>query len=183
MNVSLSYRTDTADNFMCRGSGFILPCAIPRSVAVSKWRAFAERRAAGIFRVSGGNACISVTSRLYRSSYSSMKSETRKELVSAYLERKVVGGVFAIRNTEHGKRLLNVTSDVQGSRNRFDFMKNTGVCYHHKLRREWSDNPPFVFEVLEELEKGETQTDSEFDGDLETLRELWLDKLRDGEFY
>ncbi|MDR1604583.1 MAG: GIY-YIG nuclease family protein [Gracilibacteraceae bacterium] len=112
-----------------------------------------------------------------------MKSETRKGLVSAYRERKVVGGVFAVRHTKHGKRLLNVTSDVQGSRNRFDFMKNTGACYHHKLRSEWSDNPPFVFEVLEELEKGEAQTDAEFKNDLETLRELWLDKLRDEEFY
>jgi hypothetical protein len=112
-----------------------------------------------------------------------MKSETRKELASAYRERKVVGGVFAIRNTEHGKRLLNVTGDVQGSHNRFDFMKNTGLCYHHKLQSEWSDNPPFVFEVLEELEKGEFQTDSEFKADLETLRELWVDKLRGAEFY
>jgi hypothetical protein len=112
-----------------------------------------------------------------------MKSETRKEIVSAYRRRKVVGGVFAIRNTEHGKRMLNVTNDMRGSRNRFDFMKNTGICYHHKLRGEWSDDPPFVFEVLEELEKGETQTNSEFDDDLETLRELWIDKLHGEGFY
>jgi hypothetical protein len=112
-----------------------------------------------------------------------MKSETRKELLSAYRERKVIGGVFAIRNTNHGKRLIDSTSDMQGSRNRFDFMKRTGSCYHLKLRGEWSDNPPFVFEILEELEKGETQTDAEFAEDLKILRGLWLDKLRDERFY
>jgi hypothetical protein len=112
-----------------------------------------------------------------------MKAETKKELVSAYKERKKVGGVFAIRNTTHGKRLLDVTSDMQGSRNRFDFMKKTGSCYHHKLRSEWHDNPPFVFEALEELEKGATQTDSEFSDDLEVLQAIWLDKLHGEEFY
>lgn len=112
-----------------------------------------------------------------------MKSETRKALLSAYQERKIIGGVFAIRNTNHGKRLLDSTGDMNGSHNRFDFMKRTGACYHPKLRVEWSDNPPFVFEILEELEKGETQTDSEFKEDLKTLRELWLDKLRDEQFY
>ncbi|MDR0434936.1 MAG: GIY-YIG nuclease family protein [Gracilibacteraceae bacterium] len=112
-----------------------------------------------------------------------MKSKTRKELLSAYRERKVIGGVFAIRNTNNGKRLLDSTGDMQGSRNRFDFMKKTGACYHHKLLDEWSDNPPFVFEVLEELEKGEAQTDPEFTGDLKTLRELWLEKMQDNDFY
>jgi hypothetical protein len=112
-----------------------------------------------------------------------MKSEAKKRLLSAYRERKVVGGVFAIRNTDHGKRLIDSTVDLHGSRNRFDFMKKTGSCYHLKLRGEWSGNPPFVFEVLEELEKGETQTDSEFAEDVKALRELWLEKLRDERFY
>jgi hypothetical protein len=112
-----------------------------------------------------------------------MKSTAKRELLTAYRERKVVGGVFAVRNTAHGKLLLDVTTDMRGSRNRFEFMKKTGVCYHHKLRNDWSDAPPFVFDVLEELEKGKTQTDSEFADDLGTLKELWLEKMRDSDFY
>ncbi|MDR1194176.1 MAG: GIY-YIG nuclease family protein [Peptococcaceae bacterium] len=105
-----------------------------------------------------------------------MRSETKKELAAAYRSREVVGGVFAVRNTIHGKILLEATADLQGSRNRFAFMKRTGSCYHLKLQAEWSETPPFEFEVLEELAKGPTQTDGEFKEDLETLRTLWLEK-------
>jgi hypothetical protein len=72
---------------------------------------------------------------------------------------------------------------MRGSRNRFTFTRNTGLCYHHKLRGEWTDPPPFEFEVLEELEKEQTQTDAQFNRDLVTLRELWLDKQRDTALY
>jgi hypothetical protein len=52
-----------------------------------------------------------------------------------------------------------------------------------KFQKEWSGNPPFAFEVLEEIEKGETQTDIEFQADLSALKELWLEKLADTELY
>jgi hypothetical protein len=96
----------------------------------------------------------------------------------------VKGGVFAVRNTASGKLLLEHTADIQGSANRFEFMKKTGSCYNLKLQKDWDAGAPaFEFEILEELEKGSEQTDSEFRADLATLRELWLDKLSGSELY
>jgi hypothetical protein len=36
----------------------------------------------------------------------------------------------------------------------------------------------FIFEILEELEKKETQSDKEFKDDLDTLKEIWLERLQ-----
>lgn len=40
-----------------------------------------------------------------------------------------------------------------------------------------------MFEILEELEKKESQTDREFDQDLQTLLDLWHEKWKDKNFY
>jgi hypothetical protein len=114
-----------------------------------------------------------------------MESKTKKELQAQYKERKVVGGVYAVRNTRSNKLLLEAAADLQGSRNRFDFAKATGSCVYTKLYADWAeqDSGDFAFEILEELEKGETQTDKEFKADLELLKEMWLEKLSDSELY
>jgi hypothetical protein len=54
-----------------------------------------------------------------------------------------------------------------------------------KLQKDWSKQggEQFVFEVLEELKKGETQTAEEFTADIGILKEMWLEKLSDREFY
>jgi hypothetical protein len=107
----------------------------------------------------------------------------KKALRAEYANRKVVGGIFAVKNTNTGKMLVDTTTDMKGSMNRFEFMKKTGSCYHMKLQKEWTNNPPFAFEILEEIEKSENQTDGEFKTDLSTLKELWLEKLVDCVLY
>jgi hypothetical protein len=111
-------------------------------------------------------------------------ARTKKELQAAYKERKIVGGVFAIKNTVSGKVLVESSADMQGSANRFEFMKKTGTCYNLKLQKDWiPDAPPFRFEALEELEKPPAQNDTEFKADLQALKELWLEKLADADLY
>jgi hypothetical protein len=111
--------------------------------------------------------------------------KTKKELQAEYKERKVIGGIFVVKNTLTGKILLDSTQDLQGSIHRFEFSKKTGSCVSMKLQRDWKpiDAPPFVIEVLEELEKSSTQTDAEFKSDLRTLKEIWLEKLADAVLY
>jgi hypothetical protein len=112
-------------------------------------------------------------------------NKTKKELQAQYKERKVTGGVYAVRNTRSNKLLLEASTDLQGSKNRFDFAKVTGSCVHTKLNADWMEqgSGDFVYEVLEELEKGETQTAEEFKADVDLLREMWLEKLPDRELY
>ncbi len=112
-------------------------------------------------------------------------NKTKKEIISQYKERKVFGGIYAIRNTLSNKLLIGSTTDMQGSKNRFEFSSKTGSCVELKLQSDWNKQgaEQFVFEVLEELEKNETQTDKEFKADINALKDLWIEKLSDKELY
>lgn len=112
-------------------------------------------------------------------------NNTKKELQSQYKGREKTGGVYQIRNTSTGAILLDAATDLNSRKNRFEFSQKTGSCVEIKLKKDWADQEgrQFVFEVLEELKKGETQTETEFKADIDFLKEIWLDKLSDREFY
>lgn len=112
-------------------------------------------------------------------------SQDKKEKIAQYKARKICGGVFCITNTQTGKRLLLAERDLKGSRNRFAFSQMTGSCVHMVLQSDWKQYGPqaFTFEILEEIEKKDDQTDREFGQDLETLLQLWREKLCAYEFY
>jgi len=97
---------------------------------------------------------------------------------AAYMEKKKVGGIYAVRNSVTGKALLGAATDMAGFRNRFSFSLATGSCIHPKLEADWKElgGTSFVLEVLETLEKKETQTDREFADDIAVLKDLWLEK-------
>jgi alkanesulfonate monooxygenase SsuD/methylene tetrahydromethanopterin reductase-like flavin-dependent oxidoreductase (luciferase family) len=54
-----------------------------------------------------------------------------------------------------------------------------------KLQRDWSNlgAESFEFEVLETLERAETQTGEAFAEDLDVLKDYWLEKLKEKLFY
>ena len=109
---------------------------------------------------------------------SANRKESRKELISRYKERKITGGVYTIKNLNTGKFFLHSTTDMRASRNRFDFSKNTGTCTYKNIQEDWTISGPsaFEFEALEELERRDAQTDHEFESDIATLKELWMEK-------
>jgi hypothetical protein len=114
-----------------------------------------------------------------------MKSEARRRMLAAYKERVALGGVYAITNAATGKKLVEATQSLAGSRNRFEFSQATGSAVSLRLQRDWDTYGPesFTFEVLEELERGETQTPQEFLTDLKMLKEMWLEKGHPAELY
>ncbi|MEM1485635.1 GIY-YIG nuclease family protein [Oscillospiraceae bacterium PP1C4] len=103
----------------------------------------------------------------------------KKELINAYKQRPLTGGVCIIKNTENGKYLLEVKTNPQGSKSRFDFSQATNSCAHFKLKKDWDTfgKDAFVFEILDEIEQKETQTPEEFQSDLAVLGELWSVKF------
>jgi hypothetical protein len=109
----------------------------------------------------------------------------RKELLAAYKERKVVGGICAVKNVQNGKMLLAAVADIQGYKNRFQFSQSNGECMNIKMQADWKKYGAraFVLEVLEEYEKKETQSQKEFGDDLKALKEIWLEKLDPGMLY
>ncbi|WP_084234193.1 GIY-YIG nuclease family protein [Papillibacter cinnamivorans] len=110
-----------------------------------------------------------------------MDKQSKKEMIRAYLRRPVVGGVYAYRNNRTGELLVLSTPNLEGTKNQFDFSRQTESCVHMKLQDAWREYGAGAFElvVLEELKKKEDQTDREFRKDLEVLLELWKGKLED----
>lgn len=109
--------------------------------------------------------------------------ENRKELIRQYKERKVVGCVFVVRNTQNGRYYLNYSDVAPAAKNTFDMSVQTGGDYKPCMRNDWRQYgaQSFIFEVLEELEKKDTQSSAEFTADLKTLTDLWAEKLGEPE--
>lgn len=117
---------------------------------------------------------------------SDLKHETnRKELKAQYGDREIVGGVFIIKNTFTGQSLLDASTDIRSSRNRFEFAQKTGSCVYLKLQKDWEEQggDSFGFEVLELLEKSENQTQAEFKTDIALLKDMWSEKLDSADLY
>jgi len=114
-----------------------------------------------------------------------MDKQNRKELQAAYKERKVIGGICAIKNTVNGKMLILPVNNLYAYKNRFEFSQATGSLIDDKLDKDWEKfgAHSFVLETLEELEKGATQTTQAFRDDLKTLKEIWLEKLDSDNLY
>lgn len=114
-----------------------------------------------------------------------MDKDRKKEILAAYKEMKTIGGICAVRNTVTGKILVISAPDVKGYRNRFAFSQQTDTPVHVKLTDDWRKHgsDAFVLDILETIEKKETQTDREFADDIKVLRELWLEKLDPAQCY
>ena len=112
-------------------------------------------------------------------------NQEKKKTIAEYKEREIIGGVYAVKNTQNNKVLLGTTTDLNAVKNRYDFSQKTGSCVDPKLQSDWNKHGSgqFVFEVLEDLRKSETQTAEEFKADIAVLKEMWLEKLADLEFY
>ena len=106
----------------------------------------------------------------------------RKELISQYKNRTQTGGVFAVKNTVLNKWYVESTSDMKAAINRFDTF---GGSTYAKLAQDHiaQKGEGFIFEILEELQKGELQTDEEFKADLAFLKSIWLEKMAGQDLY
>jgi hypothetical protein len=111
--------------------------------------------------------------------------KSRKELVREYRERTQIGGVYGIRNKSTGKTLLQTALDIDKAPNQFEFSKITGSCVHPYLADDWVKYGAggFELEILETLEKKETQTPEEFREDIRALESLWREKIGEKTLY
>ena len=115
-----------------------------------------------------------------------MKSnEEKKELKAQYKEREVIGGVYTIKNELNNKILLGSAADLKIIQNRFEFSRKTGSCVYPVLQKDWDsqNGEQFLLEILETLEKGENQTETEYKADINALKELWSEKLAGEDMY
>lgn len=109
----------------------------------------------------------------------------RKALTREYKERKLLGGVYTITNTVSGKYLLGHTASLASVRSRFEFAVKTESAVHPRLRADWAElgGQAFALDVLEELEQRDGQSQTEFLTDLQTLEDMWREKLDASKLY
>lgn len=107
-----------------------------------------------------------------------MDKNSRKKLKEQYKNRRAIGGVYCIKCSGNGRMLIKSTKDMEGQKNRFKFSLSMNLCPEPVLSTEWNKYGAnsFSFIILEEIKKGETQTDSEFSDDIDVLLEMWLEK-------
>ncbi|MDD4844432.1 MAG: GIY-YIG nuclease family protein [Anaerotignum sp.] len=112
-----------------------------------------------------------------------MEKLLKKALKEQYKNRVLIGGVFCVKCNGNLNFWLRATTDIQGSKNRFLFSLSNNSCPEPSMIVAWNQfgGSAFSFEVLEEIQKKETQTEREFSDDVNTLLEIWTEKLMEGE--
>ncbi len=105
--------------------------------------------------------------------------DIRKTLINEYKQRKIIGGIYRVTNTQNGMYLLDYALNLQAKQNAFNFMAYSGSSFHYKLKKDWAafGGKAFIFEILETIEKKKEQTQDEFIDDLKTIAQLWSEKL------
>jgi hypothetical protein len=105
----------------------------------------------------------------------------RKALRAQQEQTPPEAGVYLIRNSETGKGLLGATPNLASVRNKLAFAQSTGTAgvldrrLDDDIRRFGAD--AFSFDVLEILDVTPEMTPAAIQADLETLEQLWREKL------
>ena len=88
-------------------------------------------------------------------------------------------GVFQILNSANGKIFIDSSNNIPGKINRHKFALNAGQHASKSLQADWNEfgESSFEFQTVEPLEPRDDPKYN-YKSDLETLEELWLEKLQ-----
>jgi hypothetical protein len=105
-------------------------------------------------------------------------AKDRKAQIRAYKESPRTMGIFEVRNTVSGKRLIGSATDVPAMLNRQRAQLRLGAHPNAQLQADWNTlgADAFAFDVLDVLAPPD---DPAYDPrpDLDVLQALWLEKL------
>lgn len=62
--------------------------------------------------------------------------DKRKDIIKAYKDRKLIGGVYKITNMVNGKYITGYAANLQSVRNHFQFALATGSTIHPKMQKD-----------------------------------------------
>jgi hypothetical protein len=103
----------------------------------------------------------------------------RKELIRKYKQTPLPMGVFQVRNTQNGKILAGKSKALDTKYNSILFQLKMGSFPNKELQNDFVTfgEAVFVYKILDRLEPKDDPLYN-YDDDLKTLEELWLDKLQ-----
>jgi hypothetical protein len=107
-----------------------------------------------------------------------MKGEARKAAVAAYKERKVVGGVYAVRCEVSGETWVGHWPNIETIQTRLWFTLRQGTHPRKGLLEAWGryGEAQFTFEILEKLE--DEKSSYTRDSALKDRASHWREKLK-----
>ena len=108
-----------------------------------------------------------------------MKVNHKKEMKELYKNRVLTGGIYTIKCNENQYLWVRSSANIQSVRNRFDFFVSANICPEPCMGKLWNQFGPtsFSFEILEEIQKKETQTEQEFLDSIQASLELWIEEI------
>ena len=106
-----------------------------------------------------------------------MKGEARRAAVAAYKERKVVGGVYAVRCAASGETWVGHWPNIETIQTRLWFTLRQGTHPRKGLLEAWRRHgeAQFSFEILERLE--DEPSSYTRDADLKDRASHWRKEL------
>ncbi len=107
-----------------------------------------------------------------------MDSAKKKALLSAYKNKPMIGGIYAVQCGGNQRMLIKSTKNLEGQKNRVAFALSMNMCPEPAMLAEWNQYGAETFSmvVLDQLEKKESQTERAFSDDIDALLEIWLEK-------
>jgi len=102
----------------------------------------------------------------------------RKEIKKKYKQTIQPMGVYRIKNLENGKIFIGSSKNLHAKANSWKFQLRGGAHVNRDLQKDFNmlGEDKFVFEIIDKLEPKEDPR-YDYTKDLETLEELWLEKL------
>ncbi|HUI93426.1 MAG TPA: GIY-YIG nuclease family protein [Chitinivibrionales bacterium] len=103
----------------------------------------------------------------------------KKELIRNYKQTLLPMGIFQVTNTANGKILVGKSKTLNTKFNSIMFQLKTGSFPNPDLQSDFvkCGEGAFKYEIIDRLEPKEDPLYN-YDDDLKTLEELWLDKLK-----
>jgi group I intron endonuclease len=103
----------------------------------------------------------------------------KKELIKQYKQTIQEMGIYQIKNRINGKLLIGNAKNLKGILNSHKFQLKTGRHFNQALQQDFNKygETNFDYEIIDYLKPKEDQNYN-YTEDLNTLEEMWLEKLQ-----
>lgn len=103
----------------------------------------------------------------------------KKQITKDYKQQKRPAGIYAVHNKIDNKMYIGTSKNLPAVLRRFEFTLKMGGFPFQQLIDDYknlgSDN--FEIKIIDELEVKD-ETEKELDAELESLEEMWVEKLK-----